>query len=169
MLDKALQIIRETIAKPKEHDDSVLLPLTDNNDRETFVESDAATFADTINAVFSQFRQIMFGTLASKRWTDIPPITMQDLAAQGSPVVNEVPIGDKNCVNIEFATANEFVPGTLELWYQGIKMTPADDYIENSANYQSFTLVIDSLNPNKLNSAPKPHQSLLVNYRAKII
>ena len=86
----------------------------------------------------------------------VPPGTTSDR-------VTEIPGGPINCVNIDFTTSQEFVPGTLEVYLGGRRLTPGLDFIEGGDN-QSFQLLIDPSDHRRLNSAPDGSEDLLVSY-----
>jgi len=166
-LIKNLQVIRESIRAPKDLDDTVLLPETDNDLREDIAETNAITLADTLDAIVSEIRQIMFGTEANHRWSDVPPVSLIEIANAGIPVKNETPGGARDCANLTFTTAFEFVPGTLEPYLDGRKLTPGLDYNEN-IGFQSFTLLLNPNDKNRLKKAPKDSEDIIVNYCRRI-
>lgn len=165
---RVLQIPEQSISKPKTINDEVLLSELDDNIRELIGEVDPTTLKDTLDAFASQIRQIVWGTLSSKRWTDLPPITIADLASYGNAIINEEPSGLRNCSNVDYTTALEFLPGTLEVWLGSAKLTPAKDYTEN-INFQGFHLITTSGIRGRLKLPPSDTEDLLVNYRQRII
>jgi hypothetical protein len=90
------------------------------------------------------------------------------LGLNGLPVVNEIPTGDKNCINLDYSTDFEFIPNTLEVFLSGIKLEINIDYTENVGN-QGFTVILNTANGSRLNKAPMPNESLTVNYSRKVI
>jgi hypothetical protein len=163
----ALQIIRESIAKPKNLDDTVLDNMTDNNLREQLAELDANTLADTLNAIVSEIRQILYGVAPGGRWTDAPPLGLIEILTNGLQQKNISPAGANNCVNIDYTVPEEFVPGTLEIWLDGIKIDP-DCYTEN-LDHLGFQLLIDPAGKNSLQEPLDPSESLRVNYCKKVV
>ena len=166
-LQRSLQVVHESIRALKNPDDTVLLAETDNDLREDIAETNAETLADNTDAIMSQILQIMFGTEAGHRWSDVPPLTLIDIANAGIPVKNEVPGGARDCANLAFTTAFEFVPGTLEVYLDGRKMTPGLDYNED-IGFQSFTFLLNPNDKNRLKVAPKDSEDILVNYCRRI-
>lgn len=94
----------------------------------------------------------------------------------GIPVVNEIPIGSKDCVNLTFLTAYEFIPNTLEVNLSGIKLngnqsdTHRDyDVITSGVNTnRGFTLRLEPNDPNRLNCPPFKDEPLTVSYAKRI-
>jgi len=165
--DKALQIIRESIAKPKNLDDTILDNILDNNIREQIAEIDPATLADTLNAIVSEIRQILYGTAPGGRWSDVPSIGLIPLLTSGVLVKNVTPTGAIDCDNIDYTVPDEFVPGTLEIWLDGIKLD-GNQFTEN-LDHKGFQLVIDPNNKNGLQEPVSPSESLSVNYCKKVV
>jgi len=79
-------------------------------------------------------------------------------------IINELPGGAIDCVNLVFTTANEFIAGTLEVYLDGVRIDP-DCYVEN-VDLMGFTLVLDPTDGNKLKVAPRDTESLRVDYTA---
>ena len=77
-------------------------------------------------------------------------------------VKNEVPTGDVNGSNLVFATANKFLPNTLEVFQDGKRLELTKDFTVN-ATFDGFTLIIDPSNRKRSNSAPCD-EDLSVNY-----
>jgi len=90
------------------------------------------------------------------------------LSLNGLPVVNEIPGGIKNCLNLEFTTAYEFISGTLEVYLGNLKLAPGVDYTE-AGNKQGFTVIIDANDRTRLNKAPMDSEDILVNYGRRVI
>ena len=109
--------------------------------------------------------------------TDIGKKNVQEalesyLSKVGLPIKGEQPVGLRNNVNLTFATAHEFIPGSLEVFLSGFKLNgdPADaerDYSELVTN-NGFILHIDPMKSHRLNSPPKQFESLEVNYSKRI-
>ena len=78
-------------------------------------------------------------------------------------ITDETPLGDIDCSNLVFSTEFKFVSGSLEVWLDGSKLTPVLDFIE-LPDRQSFQIITDAGDRNRLNSAPKTSEELLVNY-----
>lgn len=89
---------------------------------------------------------------------EIPCSTKLDEAI----LVNEIPIGIKNCVNNSFRTKYNFISGTLEPYIDGIKMDRIS-YVEH-VDLQGFTFLVDPTNSKKLNKPISNIESLTVNY-----
>lgn len=90
------------------------------------------------------------------------------LSQTGLPIINEVPIGARNHVNVSYQTLYEFIPGSLEVFLGDLKMTPGDDY-SVSGNNQGFGFIIDAGDRSRLNKPPTDSEDLLVNYNRRII
>jgi len=78
---KDLQKPEESVRRPAILDDTVLLSELDNDLREILAEIDPTTIADSLNAVVSQIRQILYGlrNFPTDRWSDLPSIGLVDL------------------------------------------------------------------------------------------
>jgi len=90
----------------------------------------------------------------------------------GLPVRNETPTGVKNNVNLNFATLNEFIPGTLEVYLGGDKLNGDQsdanrDFVETT-NQKGFTIELDASKPYRLNCPPMQDESLEVSYQRRI-
>jgi hypothetical protein len=81
-------------------------------------------------------------------------------------VVNEIPIGIKNCSNNSFRTMYDFISGTLEPYIDGIKID-STSYLEH-IDLGGFTLLVDPTNSKKLNRPITNTETLTVNYLRKI-
>jgi hypothetical protein len=90
------------------------------------------------------------------------------LSINGLPIVNEVPIGARNAVNLSYQTQYEFVSGSLEVFLGDLKMKPILDY-GVSGNNQGFGFILDAGNGSRLNRPPTDLEDLLVNYRRRIV
>jgi hypothetical protein len=90
------------------------------------------------------------------------------LSIAGLPIVNEVPIGVRNAVNVSYQTQYEFVSGSLEVFLGDLKMKPVLDYAV-SGNQQGFGFILDAGNGSRLNRPPTDLEDLLVNYRRRIV
>lgn len=92
------------------------------------------------------------------------------LTLAGLPVKNEVPVGLTNNVNLAYDTAFEFIPGSLEVFVDGRKLTPGvgKDYVEN-ATFDGFDILINASASNRLNSPVMQSEELLVNYLRRVI
>jgi hypothetical protein len=77
-------------------------------------------------------------------------------------MVNENPIGIKNCVNNSFRTLYPFISGTLEPYVDGIKIGPSG-YIEH-IDFMGFAFLIDPTDSKKLNRPVMNTETLIVNY-----
>lgn len=166
--DKALQVIKESIAAPKMPNDSFLHGESDNAVRNATAEINAANLAVTLDALFSQIREIMFGTDSGHRWSDVPPASLSsliDILAERQ-ARDETPLGDKNCQNLDYTVSTEFVPGTLEVFLAGLKLKPGVHFVEGGDS-QSFSFVLGQKVP-RLKHAPRPHQSISVNYTKSV-
>jgi len=89
------------------------------------------------------------------------------LELTGIPIKNEFPIGKKNCSNLLYETTFEFIPGTLEVFLDGNKLTQGLDYAEN-VDHKGFSILLSSAT-NRLSSAPKFDEDLVVSYCRKVI
>lgn len=90
------------------------------------------------------------------------------LALAGLPVKNESATGLRNGINLTFTVDAEFIPGTLEVFLSGNKLTPILDYTEHS-DHQGFDLLTTQNPPWRLKSAPLLSEDLLVNYSQRVI
>lgn len=92
------------------------------------------------------------------------------LSLAGLPVKNEVPTGARDNVNVDYGTAFEFIPGTLEVFVDGRKLTPGAglDVVEN-LTFNGFTILINAGDGNRLNSPIQQTEDLLVNYSRRVI
>jgi len=79
-LVKVLQRPEESIRRPEALNDSVLLGLTNNVLRKALAETSGTTLVDTLNALISQMRQVLYGTAAGN-WSDVPATNLVDLLA----------------------------------------------------------------------------------------
>lgn len=94
----------------------------------------------------------------------------------GIPVVNEIPSGAKNRVNLVYETADEFVPNTLEVFLSGLKLNgvqtdPERDYTVTTVGplaFKQFTIVLAPGSAHRLNKAPYQDEPLLVSYGKRI-
>lgn len=94
----------------------------------------------------------------------------------GIPILNELPAGAKNHVNLTFQTAFEFVPGTLEVFLSGLKLNgdqadPDRDYNVTTAGpnaYKEFVLILAPNKHHALNTPPMQNEGLYVNYAKRI-
>jgi hypothetical protein len=77
-------------------------------------------------------------------------------------VVNETPIGIKNCFNNSFRTVYPFINGTLEVYIDGIKIDQIG-YLTH-IDLQGFTFLIDETDSKKLNRPITNIETLTVNY-----
>jgi len=87
-LSKALQVIEESIRRPRAMDDSVLLAETDNAIRQVIAELNPLTLAGTLDAIVSQIRHILYG-VGPGQWSDVPAITLALLASYAKWKVQE--------------------------------------------------------------------------------
>ena len=90
------------------------------------------------------------------------------LSINGLPIVNEVPIGARNSVNVSYQTQYEFVSGSLEVFLGDLKMAPIFDY-GVSGNQQGFGFILNADDGSRLNKPPTELEDLLVNYRRRIV
>lgn len=92
------------------------------------------------------------------------------LTLAGLPVKNEVPAGATNNLNLAYGTAFEFIPGTLEVFVDGRKLTGGigKDYVEN-VNFDGFDILINADDGNRLNSPIQQTEELVVNYHRRVI
>lgn len=77
-------------------------------------------------------------------------------------VVNEIPIGIKNCSNNSFRTMYDFISGTLEPYIDGVKIDTSG-YLEH-IDMGGFTFLIDPSDSKKLNRPLTNTETLTVNY-----
>jgi hypothetical protein len=77
-------------------------------------------------------------------------------------VVNENPLGIKNCFNNSFRTAYPYIDGTLEIYIDGIKIDQTG--FLTHIDLQGFTFLIDETDSKKLNRPIMNTESLSVNY-----
>ena len=77
---------------------------------------------------------------------------------------NVIPIGLKNNVNLVYTLpdVDRASPGTLEVWLSCVKLTP--DSFVLAPDFRSFTVVLDPLDPFKLNCPPQQNEPLFVDY-----
>jgi hypothetical protein len=68
---------------------------------------------------------------------------------------NEAVSGTINGTNKVFTTIAQYVPGTLEVWVNGLKQTPVTHYVETTPNSGIFTF----------DDAPLTGDNILVNYQ----
>ena len=73
------------------------------------------------------------------------------------------PIGDKNCVNLEFQAPEEFVPETLQIFLSGIHLDRGKDYAVQPDN-RTFIILLEPNDPTRLNKAPFGDEKLSMNY-----
>jgi len=81
--------------------------------------------------------------------------------------VTEIPIGTKDCDNLEYDTTHEFIPGSLSVWLGGDKLVSGIHYLEK-LDRQGFTLI---LSPNVyigLHTPPNGFETLEVTYDRRI-
>lgn len=90
-------------------------------------------------------------TVVSVITVDGPP-GPQGNPGTNSPVFNEVPVGVKDGVNLVFETAEAFRPGTVVLYYNGIREEANESFTESAPNM----IVLDF--------APGPQDKLRVDY-----
>jgi hypothetical protein len=129
-----------------------------------------------------QFQLAYLNGLDPATITDLPNgknvqrLIEQYFSKVGIPILNEIPGGIKNNVNLVYTTAFEFVPGTLQVFLSGLKLNgdqldPDRDYDVTTVGlnaYKEFTII---LAPNKhegLNSPPKQKEPLYVTYGKRI-
>lgn len=82
-------------------------------------------------------------------------------------VVNETPIGAKNCFNNSFTTRYPFIEDTLEVYVDGIKIDLSG--FTQHIDLQGFTFIIDPNDSKKLNRPIMNTETLTVNYLKKAI
>jgi len=90
----------------------------------------------------------------------------------GIPIKNELPTGVKNNVNLTYVVANEYIPGSLEIFLSGIKLNgdqtdPDRDYDEDPTN-SMFVIRLDVEKRYRLNAPPQQDEGLYVNYSKRI-
>lgn len=73
-----LQKLEDAVRSPEALDDTVLLPLTDNTDRRVAAEVAPEVFSETLDAIVSQLRQILYGIFPG-HWSDVPAISLLEL------------------------------------------------------------------------------------------
>lgn len=94
----------------------------------------------------------------------------------GIPVKHEIPTGSKNSVNLTYVMANEFIPGTEEVFLSGIRLNgnQADldrdyDIISTGVNKnKGFVLRLEGNKAYRLNAPPFQDEGLYVNYAKRI-
>lgn len=99
-------------------------------------------------------------------------VGFRDVTANLLQVVNVVPLGAVNGINLTYTTPDKFVPGTLEVFLADLKLNgnqtdPERDYDEHPDS-QGFTLLLDPAKENRLNCPPQCGEDLLVNYQRKV-
>lgn len=80
-------------------------------------------------------------------------------------VFNETPIGANNCSNLFYATAYPFISDTIKIRIDGKNIDPIDYQI--GPDNQSFTLVLDPTNSDRLNRPLRANESLKIDYIKK--
>ena len=59
-------------------------------------------------------------------------------------VFNEIPTGAIDGINISFNTANDYLTGTLQIFYNGLLLRPGLDFTEDGSNKYSLTFAPDA-------------------------
>jgi len=77
-------------------------------------------------------------------------------------VVNEIPLGIKNCLNNSFRTRYPYIDGSLEIYIDGIKIDTTG--FLTHIDLQGFTFLIDDTDSKKLNRPIMNTETLMVNY-----
>jgi hypothetical protein len=77
-------------------------------------------------------------------------------------VVNEIPVGIKNCLNNSFRTRYAFIDNTLEIYIDGNKIDTTG-FITH-IDLHGFTFLIDPTDSKKLNRPIMNIETLSVNY-----
>lgn len=77
-------------------------------------------------------------------------------------VFNEIPTGDLDGSNLFFTTTSKFESGTLEVWIDGRKLTELD--FTEGLDSQSFTLLINAIDAQRLNKPPCNDEEIRVSY-----
>lgn len=75
----------------------------------------------------------------------------------------EIPSGLTDCVNLSYFTANTFIANSLQVFLDGRRLTPLLDFQEN-ANRDGFDIIVDPLDPNRLNKPLRHNEDLRVDY-----
>jgi hypothetical protein len=78
---------------------------------------------------------------------------------------NVIPDGLRNGVNLEYTVpgGEKFIPGTLEVFLSGLKLTPLLDFVEK-VDGTGFTIILEPENPWRLNIPPQQFEPLTMNY-----
>ncbi len=87
------------------------------------------------------------------------------ISQQGSVcerIYNESPVGENNCVNLDYQAANVFDPASLIVRLDGHTLDPSQ-YIIGGDN-QSFTLVLDLTSSDALHTPLDSTESLKIDY-----
>ena len=79
-----LQKVEDSVRAPESLNDSVLISLTDNAARRAAAETTPKALSDTLFALVSQIRQILYGTAAG-HWSDVPASSIVELLALATP------------------------------------------------------------------------------------
>lgn len=92
--------------------------------------------------------------------TSLPPCPTDGITTL---VRQETPVGDLNCVNLSYTTANIYQAGTLEVYLDGRRLDAGLDFVETVAR-DGFTVLLDPSNKQRLNTAFRHNESLRVDY-----
>lgn len=76
---------------------------------------------------------------------------------------NIVPIGARDCSNVDFSTPTPFIPESLEVFLDGRRLMHGVDF-NVGIDSQTFSLQIQPDDNNRLNMPPKPSEEITVNY-----
>lgn len=90
----------------------------------------------------------------------------------GIPVYHETPTGDVNCLNLDFNTAHEFVPNSLQVILGGDRLigdqgNPNRQFVEKT-NHKGFVLILNTSSYLGLRKPPSNFESLEVDYDRRI-
>ena len=88
----------------------------------------------------------------------------------GLQKVNEKPIGNRNGINLEFETTEEFINDSLEVYLSGDKLNGTGDdkdFIETT-DRKGFIIILDPSKAHMLNCAPLQDEALEVKYLKRI-
>ena len=108
--------------------------------------------------------------------TNVQRVLEKYFSLVGIPIKGEQPTGSKDNSNLTYVADSEFIPETLEVYLSGLKLNgdqsdPKRDYdiITTGPNAnKSFTILLDSNDPNRLACPPQQGEGLCINYAKRI-
>ena len=105
-----LQKVEDAVRAPEMLDDTILDAVTNNAARQAIAETNPVVLSDTLFAIVSQIRQILYGT-APGHWSDLPLTSLKDLflAPPGKLVLNCLPSVDVGDLVFQSATVDNTV------------------------------------------------------------